>query len=39
MTDNDAAMFWACVQTGIISLGVMVMWVIVSVVREWWRKK
>jgi len=39
MTDNDAVMFWACVQTGLICLGIAGLWVIVNVGREWWREK
>ena len=37
MTDNDAVMFWACIEAGLFCLGVGGLWVIVSIVREWWR--
>jgi hypothetical protein len=38
MMDDDLAMLRACVQTGVICLGVVGVLVIVDVVREWWRK-
>jgi len=37
MTDDDFAMLRACFQAGLVCLGVGGLWVIVSVVREWWR--
>ena len=37
MTDDDFAMMRACFQAGLVCLGVGGLWVIVSVVREWWR--
>jgi len=39
MTDDDLAMLRACMQTGLICLGIAGLWVIVSVIREWWRVK
>lgn len=39
MTDSDITMLWACMQAGLICLGVAGVMVIVSVVREWWRGK
>ncbi|OPY69849.1 MAG: hypothetical protein A4E63_01762 [Syntrophorhabdus sp. PtaU1.Bin050] len=37
MTDDDLAMLRACIEAGLFCLGVGGLWVIVSVVREWWR--
>ena len=39
MMDDDLAMLRACFEAGLFCLGVGGLWVIVSVVREWWRKK
>lgn len=35
MTDDDLAMLRACLEAGLICLGIAGLWVIVSVVREW----
>jgi hypothetical protein len=37
MMDDDLAMLRACFEAGLFCLGVGGLWVIVSVVREWWR--
>jgi len=37
MMDDDLAMLRACFEAGPFCLGVGGLWVIVSVVREWWR--
>jgi hypothetical protein len=37
MTDDDLVMLRACFEAGLFCLGVGGLWVIVSVVREWWR--
>ena len=39
MMDDDLAMLRACIEAGLFCLGVGGLWVIVSVVREWWRKQ
>jgi len=39
MTDDDLVMLRACFEAGLFCLGVGGLWVIVSVVREWWREK
>lgn len=39
MMDDDLVMLRACFEAGLFCLGVGGLWVIVSVVREWWRGK
>ena len=39
MTDDDLMMLRACIEAGLFCLGVGGLWVIVTVVREWWRKR